>query len=1073
MLITVSTFLTLIEAQETEGIHSPAHEFVRKAEQHVNLNQIEEAIEIYERIVFAVPDDNESRLQLATLYSRINQHENAAQTYSKLLETDTENIEYQDALVSSLHSAGKHKKALDLALGYIQTEPEKGAHYARIARLYEVEGNVDAAIVNYIKATELAYENKQIYHRLVRLNFLNMDLDAAEIALKQTILHTASDTERQDLERYLLNLYRLNGNLEQKIQKVEEGDTISFGMQILLAEYFHKIGELEKAANAYKRARDMTTNTYETKRISVELLKVYVELGKMYSVVEDYETQVNSNNSGRTLSYTLDRITAISTALYVVETARDTLISAFKSCDKLDVLKAHFEGKLEKNKDNPVALTILARIYWDEKDYKKAAEMYEALGKADSNNVRYLYYAAAALTKSNQPKLADEMIKQAAKALASSSKENDVWFLGALATICIENRMYEPAIELSKAAIDKSDNDFDSTIQETLQVILAKSYRGTRQYKEALHKYQEMTDKSRSSSIRSMAKKVIREIAKEGKLYEKWIPEQINEVEKNPNDPKLILKLAESFEAADKIKEAIEQYEKLTKLEPENAYWYRKLGDLFQRLDRKVDEVIESKALSLDGDGSYVEITDSEIIDNISEQVTVSAWIKPTSFPNTCTTILFKGDKRIPDISHRQFTFWLFDEGSVFFDTSPGGQPLSYTVSPSESIQKNNWCHVAGTIDAKNNIMKLYLNGSEINRNDFKQENYLRKTTLPFRIGCSHEEERSEHASFAGLIDEVRIWNIARTENQIRTDMNKQLKGDEEGLVGYWKFDTETEKRISDSSPNNNNGKLIGNAKLESYTRPVIAGLRTEYLTKAASYYEKAIELQPESYQYYDLLAKLFLDQNQKLDAIAVYRRALDGPLREKSHDSLIHTISELYTDEGQEDKLIAILEEVKPEIPESVVMHELLGDLCNKIGDTDKAELAYTEWLKIRLHDGNIQSSYNQRKIAEKLLEKDIFPDVALKYATRALHDDTEMSYYYPMTLGHAYVANELYDDALRYYKYTLCILPANSSLDYFWKQVAEASKNAKDKKRHKQMLDALINSIPPEYLSSRAKVN
>ena len=76
---------------------------------------------------------------------------------------------------------------------------------------------------------------------------------------------------------------------------------------------------------------------------------------------------------------------------------------------------------------------------------------------------------------------------------------------------------------------------------------------------------------------------------------------------------------------------------------------------------------------------------------------------------------------------------------------------------------------------------------------NFKGEkNSLLKTTLPFRIGCSHEEEQGEHASFAGLIDEVRIWDIARTENQIRSDMNKQLKGDESGLVGYWKFDAET-----------------------------------------------------------------------------------------------------------------------------------------------------------------------------------------------------------------------------------------------------------------------------------------
>ena len=127
----------------------------------------------------------------------------------------------------------------------------------------------------------------------------------------------------------------------------------------------------------------------------------------------------------------------------------------------------------------------------------------------------------------------------------------------------------------------------------------------------------------------------------------------------------------------------------------------------------------------------------------------------------------------------------------------------------------------------------------------------------------------------------MQIWNIARTENQIRSDMNKQLKGDEAGLVGYWKFEAETEGRVSDSSPNKNDGKLIGNAKLEPYSRPVLANLKTENLTKAVAYYERAIALDPTSYQPYNLLANLHIKQDQIFEAEAVYLRALDAPFRQ------------------------------------------------------------------------------------------------------------------------------------------------------------------------------------------------
>ena len=168
----------------------------------------------------------------------------------------------------------------------------------------------------------------------------------------------------------------------------------------------------------------------------------------------------------------------------------------------------------------------------------------------------------------------------------------------------------------------------------------------------------------------------------------------------------------------------------------------------------------------------------------------------------------------------------------------------------------------------------------------------------------------------------MRIWDIARTENQIRSDMNKQLKGDESGLVGYWKFDAETQGHISDSSPNKNDGQLIGNAKLEPYTRPIFGNAKTEHLTKSASYYEKAIELNPKTYPLLRSVSKIIYQTEQTSDAVTVYRRALDAPLSQGNHNSLIRAIYELYADEEQDDKRIAILEEIKPKNEDSVVLH-------------------------------------------------------------------------------------------------------------------------------------------------------
>ena len=56
--------------------------------------------------------------------------------------------------------------------------------------------------------------------------------------------------------------------------------------------------------------------------------------------------------------------------------------------------------------------------------------------------------------------------------------------------------------------------------------------------------------------------------------------------------------------------------------------------------------------------------------------------------------------------------------------------------------------------------------------------------------------------NFSGNIDEVRIWNTARTQTEIRDNMCKKLVGNELGLVGYWRFDETTGNIAFDSQTN-------------------------------------------------------------------------------------------------------------------------------------------------------------------------------------------------------------------------------------------------------------------------------
>ena len=1038
------------------------------AKEFAQRNQVDKAIDVYEKIEKEMPEDFESRAQLASLYSRNNQHDKATETWNGLIEADPENTKYQDGLVDSLQDAGKKEEALQITMKYIEAEPDSSVHHIRLAKFYANNDRIDDSIKTYEKATELAPGDRQTYLQMAQLYFLKDDMPNVEKAYRNAIQFTSSEYDRRNTERQIISLYRLQGILEEKLQKAEEEGTITYEMQKLWAETLSNKGEIQKSIDAYKIAQNMTTSTYEQSRISDSILKAQVKLGNTDAVLETYENEASTSTLVRSIRYQSVGVSVSSDA----DSSRETLINAFKDQNKLDELKKRYESKLEKKTDDALVLSVLAKIYWDEKDYKKAGETYQKLSKAQSDNIFNFYHAAIALEKNKQPELSKEIIKKAEKALDSSRHRRDMYALAALGTFCYENKFYEQAIKLTKLAIEESSRYGGTYMKDTLYELLAKNHYELKQYEKAVEAYRSVP----SGSGMNVSSE-IRKIAKEGKLFEKWIPEQLKKVEENPDDTNLRLKLAQNYESAEKHKEAIAQYEKLITLKPENAEWYKKVGDLYSNLPiekRETGEIIEGTALTLPGERSYVTIADSETLNNLTEQLTVSAWIKPTEYPNEYTRIILKTDERGQNPHKRSFLLQIVDSGKIRTTSAPQGMDFVSISSPSNSVELNNWHHIAAVIDVKKDSFKLFIDGNEVGKRNYRGAKSIHKSKLPFRFGWMHWDNPESQKSYVGQIDEVRIWNIPRTEDQIRADMNKQLKGDEPGLIGYWKFDEQSDGIVADSSPNNNEGRLIGDAKLEPYTRPVFETTKNENLAKSTAAYEKALELKPDSYNYYDLVAKSYLKSDRNSDAEKVYQQALEAPLSQSNHDSAVRAIAGLYVEDEQAEELITILEEIRPRMESRSLMHRLLAETYKKVEDTENSRLAYDRWLKIREKELNRSTSYyTQHNFAKELLDKGLYPKVALKFAKRALQGYSYVSYTYPSTVGRACIANELYDDAVKFYGYAISTASSASGTDSVWKNVHDVGDKLKDNENFRQFLDNLIDTIPKSDFSKWANAH
>lgn len=1079
MLGVFTSILVAGQADDTNIDEEQAiiQEFVNKAQGYLRDNQYNEAIEIYERVVISEPDNQNYQTELARLYSLTLQYEKAIEIWNELLENEPRNRNYIKQLFNTLKNAGKSSEAIELAQAYSTAQPEVGFYYSQLAELYADEDNIDAAIANYEKAIEFSDGSVNTCFILARLYFLTTDFKASEKALKTAMLYASSDWEQSRIQQQLINLYRYQGNLEQTAQKVENKD-ITFELHREYARLLVTTGELEKAVNAFKKTIELATDSYDKNRTTTELITVYIKQGRTDLALDFFDAE--SSKHPRTEIAEKYYSTNSVTVEFHHDYPREILINAYKEQGELERLRNLFIERIEKEADNPTNLEMLADIYWNSYHYPQAADTYHKLSKVEPDNIRSYYLAAAAFHTNEQPDMAKKVLEEADNTLANSKYKNDWIYIGALASICRASNLHDHAIKLYNNAITvlkETENEWNfSALAMFIVEKLAKTCLDINRYDEAFLAYYEMANAAKSSYPRRRAEREMKEIAKLANVYEKLIPEQLQQVRKNPNDPELIQKLAEIYQYSYKYKDAVEQYEKLTILQPDESQWYKNLGDLYQYVEiekNHTNEVIEGTTLSLGGNLSYVEIKDSETINNTTEQVTVSTWIKPNVFPNRYTPIIFKGDEWDDNFEKRSFLLNLMDNGSIQFAASPAMTHDIAIYSPAGSVKLNTWTHIVGVIDAKNNFQKLFINGVEVSRSHFRGKNSIHKSSHPLRIGWTHEENHPWHATFVGQIDDVRVWNIARTETEIQSDMNAQLKGDEDGLIGYWNFNEIIEEKIKDISPNRNDGKTVGNVKLEQYTRPIVKSLKKKQIAKSIDAYEKAITLEPTLYEHYDSLAQSFAKNGYTLEAETVYLSALDAPLTKNEHDSAIVAISNLYSDKSQED-IRALLEEIKPKMENSATLHLLLGDIYKNAYEPDKAELHYAKWLELRERKiNNVQDARELLSFAEELLDKELFPDTALKYAKRAFQKNIGSDYVYPETVGRACLANGLYADAIKYYSYALGSKSSVYASERVWKKILEEKEKYQEDEQYIYMLDVLLDSIPKESISNRANAH
>jgi hypothetical protein len=213
-------------------------------------------------------------------------------------------------------------------------------------------------------------------------------------------------------------------------------------------------------------------------------------------------------------------------------------------------------------------------------------------------------------------------------------------------------------------------------------------------------------------------------------------------------------------------------------------------------LSLSVKAQISGNALQFDGVNDYVDMGNGATF-NVGNAVTYEAWINPDTTLSgfiIAKWVAFAEDIQV-GFSGNKIFFYLHD---VFSGIQLYSSPL---------VPLHQYTHIAATYDASVGIAKIYINGVF----DASKSVGSSVSNSTGNLYFGFNPVRGDFiAPFKGIIDEVRIWNIARTESEIQSTMNQSLNGNETSLIGYWKFDEGTGATTSDATSNHNNGTISG-----------------------------------------------------------------------------------------------------------------------------------------------------------------------------------------------------------------------------------------------------------------------
>lgn len=222
-------------------------------------------------------------------------------------------------------------------------------------------------------------------------------------------------------------------------------------------------------------------------------------------------------------------------------------------------------------------------------------------------------------------------------------------------------------------------------------------------------------------------------------------------------------------------------------------------------------------ALDFDGANDVVEVTDNQNFAANNIEFTIEFWIKTTegSSSNNAFVTNYGGTGQTP-------FFMLGADGSnAFFWIRNSSSVSSKPTTAKANVVDGTWHHLAGVRSSTST--DLYLDGVLVST--------VAALTSDLRFGSTLSIMDHFNRYTIGQIDEIRIWNEARSQTQIRDNMCKRLTGSETNLYSYYNLDgiTNTALGVTDNSGNGLDGTMLNMTNADIITSGAPIGNESAY----------------------------------------------------------------------------------------------------------------------------------------------------------------------------------------------------------------------------------------------------